>query len=327
MPTELSRQWFARGYYGAVAHNVERRLRRTTSARTTATRPTSTRCRREAAGRRYVEYMGGADADPAPCPRRTTTPGDFRWVVEVLEPRRVRGARRIGRRASSPPTRWSSSATRPNRPPGATRTCWRARELRSTSAASRRAACRSAPTWSPCCRSAASSSTSASASTARRRRQFSARFDWRLIDGKQVDAQRLTLSNGALNHLPGSHGDGRRGRRDDPRGAVETVAPAARRCSRRFDGGEIRVTGDHGAVPRFVEIARRVRPDVQRRRALIGPVSRVGNPKRQVSDRMRASRGLTHSHQLTWRPTLRSTDKGPWRPRTRSESLSATAGY
>ena len=35
---------------------------------------------------------------------------------------------------------------------------------------------------------------------------LNAKFDWRLVAGNHVDAQRLTLSNGALNHLPGSHG-------------------------------------------------------------------------------------------------------------------------
>ena len=39
-----------------------------------------------------------------------------------------------------------------------------------------------------------------------RAQEVSARFDWQLTDASGVDTHRITLSNGALNHLPGSHG-------------------------------------------------------------------------------------------------------------------------
>jgi alkyl sulfatase BDS1-like metallo-beta-lactamase superfamily hydrolase len=55
--------------------------------------------------------------------------------------------------------------------------------------------------------------------------EFEAKFDWRLTDANGVDSHRLTLSNGALNRLPGSHGD----------------------------AGELKVKGDANLFRRFVE--------------------------------------------------------------------------
>ena len=61
MPNDLSRQWFARGYYGAVAHNVAAIYAHYLGpydgnpAHLHPLTPT-------AAAHRYLKYMGGADA-------------------------------------------------------------------------------------------------------------------------------------------------------------------------------------------------------------------------------------------------------------------------
>ena len=82
MPNELSKRWHTRGYYGAVAHNVNAiyahylgpydgnpaNLNRLTPAEE---------------GRRYVEYMGGPEALVAKA-RIDFDLGDFRWVVQAM---------------------------------------------------------------------------------------------------------------------------------------------------------------------------------------------------------------------------------------------------
>jgi alkyl sulfatase BDS1-like metallo-beta-lactamase superfamily hydrolase len=78
----LENAWHARGYYGSVSHNVKAIYQRYLGwydgnpANLWQHPPT-------AAGRRYVEYMGGADAVVAKA-RDSFAEGDFRWVAEVL---------------------------------------------------------------------------------------------------------------------------------------------------------------------------------------------------------------------------------------------------
>ena len=82
MPTKLSRQWYARGYYGAVAHNVNAIYAHYMGpydgnpAHLNALPP-------EPAAAKYVEYMGGSEAILERA-RKDYDAGRFRWVVEVL---------------------------------------------------------------------------------------------------------------------------------------------------------------------------------------------------------------------------------------------------
>jgi hypothetical protein len=92
-----------------------------TSAGTTATRPTSTRSHRSRPARSYVELMGGPDAVLRGA-RAAFDDGDYRWVVEVLNHLVFADPEHREARALLGPTRWSSSATRPSRRPGATPT-------------------------------------------------------------------------------------------------------------------------------------------------------------------------------------------------------------
>ena len=61
LPAALGDEFFNRGYYGTVNHNVKAVYQRYLAG-STATRPTCTRCRPSRRRVRYVEYMGGADA-------------------------------------------------------------------------------------------------------------------------------------------------------------------------------------------------------------------------------------------------------------------------
>jgi alkyl sulfatase BDS1-like metallo-beta-lactamase superfamily hydrolase len=78
----LSKQWWARGYYGAVSHNVKAIYAHYLGpydgnpATLNALPP-------ELEGRKYVEYMGGADAVLKRA-REDFDRGEFRWVVQVL---------------------------------------------------------------------------------------------------------------------------------------------------------------------------------------------------------------------------------------------------
>jgi alkyl sulfatase BDS1-like metallo-beta-lactamase superfamily hydrolase len=82
LPPALENAWHARGYYGSVSHNVKAIYQRYMGwydgvpAHLWTHPPTE-------AGRRYVEYMGGADAVVARA-RASFDAGDFRWVAEVL---------------------------------------------------------------------------------------------------------------------------------------------------------------------------------------------------------------------------------------------------
>ncbi len=82
LPPALENAWHARGYYGSVSHNVKAIYQRYLGwydgnpANLWQHPPT-------AAGKRYVAWMGGADAVVAKA-RESFAEGDFRWVAEVL---------------------------------------------------------------------------------------------------------------------------------------------------------------------------------------------------------------------------------------------------
>jgi len=83
VPPALAAQWHTHGYYGSVSHNVKAVYQRymgwyeADPARLWKHPP-------EAAGRRYVDAMGGPDAAIAVA-RRAYEDGDHRWACEVLD--------------------------------------------------------------------------------------------------------------------------------------------------------------------------------------------------------------------------------------------------
>lgn len=82
LPPALEKAWHARGYYGSVSHNVKAIYQRYMGwydgnpANLWKHPPTE-------AGRRYLEFMGGADAVVEKA-TGSFAAGDFRWVAEVV---------------------------------------------------------------------------------------------------------------------------------------------------------------------------------------------------------------------------------------------------
>jgi alkyl sulfatase BDS1-like metallo-beta-lactamase superfamily hydrolase len=83
LPPELFRAWYNRGYYGTVNHNVKAIYQKYLGffdGNPANLHPLPP----EAAGRLYVEYMGGADALLAKA-RASYAAGNYRWVGEVVK--------------------------------------------------------------------------------------------------------------------------------------------------------------------------------------------------------------------------------------------------
>jgi alkyl sulfatase BDS1-like metallo-beta-lactamase superfamily hydrolase len=203
MPSELSKQWFARGYYGAVAHNVNAVYAHYLGPYDG--NPANLNLLPPAASAvKYMEYMGGADAVVAKA-RQDYEAGQFRWVVEALnhvvfaQPGH-QAARQLSADAMEQLGYQAESAT------------WRnsyllaARELRSDSAASAPKGVSISPDIVSILPFGNFLEYLAIRVNGPRAQNLKARFDWQLSDASGVDTHRLTLSNGALNHLPGSHG-------------------------------------------------------------------------------------------------------------------------
>ena len=82
MPPVLENAWHARGYYGSLSHNVKAVYQRYMGWYDG--NPVNLWKHPPAeAGRRYVEFMGGADAVVEKA-RGSFDGGDFRWAAEVL---------------------------------------------------------------------------------------------------------------------------------------------------------------------------------------------------------------------------------------------------
>jgi alkyl sulfatase BDS1-like metallo-beta-lactamase superfamily hydrolase len=203
MPSELSKQWFARGYYGAVAHNVNAVYAHYLGPYDG--NPANLNLLPPAASAvKYMEYMGGADAVVAKA-RQDYEAGQFRWVVEALnhvvfaQPGH-QAARQLSADAMEQLGYQAESAT------------WRnsyllaARELRSASAASTPKGVSISPDIVSILPFGNFLEYLAIRVNGPKAQGLKARFDWQLSDASGADTHRLTLSNGALNHLPGSHG-------------------------------------------------------------------------------------------------------------------------
>lgn len=81
-PEELRQQWFLRGYYGTVSHNVKAVYQRYLGWYDANPANLNPLPPEDAAGR-YMAYMGGVDAVIA-LAREDFDRGDYRWVAEVM---------------------------------------------------------------------------------------------------------------------------------------------------------------------------------------------------------------------------------------------------
>jgi alkyl sulfatase BDS1-like metallo-beta-lactamase superfamily hydrolase len=247
LPSGLSRRWHARGYYGTVAQNVQAIYTRylgSFDGNPANLHPLAP----AAAGRKYLDYLGGADAIVARA-QQDYDRGEFRWVVQILnhvvfaEPGH-RPARELSASAMAQLGYQAESAT------------WRnayllgARELREGAPHGRP----NGNTVSPdvmaqlplenlleylamrLCADAIG--------------DLRLRVDW--IETETPESQKLTLSNGALSHRIGSHGD-------QADAVVRYERAVLVRCLASPDDllnavatGDIRVEGDRALVNRFL---------------------------------------------------------------------------
>jgi alkyl sulfatase BDS1-like metallo-beta-lactamase superfamily hydrolase len=82
---------------------------------------------------------------------------------------------------------------------------------------------------------------------------LTANFDWRVVDGESVDVHRITLSNGAFNHLPGTHGDRADGVVQTSRDQLPKLSAGRTALLAALDKNELQVTGNVQLFRNFVE--------------------------------------------------------------------------
>lgn len=221
----------------------------------------------QSAARKYLEYMGGSEAVLTRA-RADFDAGEFRWVVEALdhvvfaEPEN-RAARDLCADAMEQLGYQAESAT------------WRnsyllaARELRGRSAAAAPRGVAISPDVVAVLPLGSFLEYLAIRLDGERAQSLSARIDWRLLDDASAESQRITVSNGALNHLPGSHGEQAHARHRNHAGAVGQSLGRARHAAGRARDWGVACHRRSGAGARALRAPGRVRPDVQRRRTLI----------------------------------------------------------
>ena len=251
MPTRLSRRWFARGYYGAVAHNVAAIYAHYMGpydgnpANLHSLAP-------RAAGAKYVEYMGGGDAILRRA-RQDYESGDFRWVVQVLDhlvfaDPANREARDLAADAMEQLGYQSESAT------------WRnsyllgARELRGNGTAREPRGVPINPDMVAILPLSSFLEYLAIRVDGPKAQDFEMRFDWRLVDGPNVESQRITLCNGALSHSAGSHGPAAQAGIETTREELAQLSSGRAALLAALDSDQLRVSGDASLFRRFVEL-------------------------------------------------------------------------
>jgi alkyl sulfatase BDS1-like metallo-beta-lactamase superfamily hydrolase len=83
LPPELNKEWYNRGYYGTVKHDTRAVYQRYMGFYD-ANPSTLDQLPPEEAAKKYVEYMGGADAVMAKA-KADFDKGEYRWVAEALK--------------------------------------------------------------------------------------------------------------------------------------------------------------------------------------------------------------------------------------------------
>lgn len=246
MPSRLSSQWFARGYYGAVAHNVAAIYAHYLGPYDGNPANLNPHPPQQAAAR-YVRYMGGATRVLEQAAQDFEA-GDFRWVVEVLkhvvfaDPSNV-AARALGADAMEQLGYQAESAT------------WRnayllaAKELRSSGVPALPVGIAISPDVVSLLALEKFLEFLAIRVNGPRAQDLEARFDWHLAG---EECQRITLSNGALNHRAGSHGAAAQAVLRTSRAQLAQLLQGPAEFMRILESGELQVKGDQALLHRFV---------------------------------------------------------------------------
>jgi alkyl sulfatase BDS1-like metallo-beta-lactamase superfamily hydrolase len=251
LPNKLSRQWFARGYYGAVVHNVAAIYAHYLGpydgnpANLHPLTPTEE-------GKRYLRYFGGADR-LLELARADFEAGEFRWVVRVLkhlifaEPGHTQARdlyadamEQLGYQAES--STWRNSyllaAQELRHPPrgGAHQTLPISADMVSLLPLDKFL------------------EFLAIRLDGVRAQDLQARFDWILVDEDgQRQCQRLTLSNGALSHLPGLHGTEADATIVTPRASLASLLNGREALLSAIGNGKLDVQGNRGLFDSFAQ--------------------------------------------------------------------------
>ncbi len=256
MPNELSKRWHARGYYGAVAHNV-RAVYAHYMGPYDGNPATLHELPPAAGGARYVEYMGGAAALLARA-KADFERGEYRWVVEVLnhlvfaDPGN-QAARELAADAMEQLGYQSESAT------------WRnsyllgARELREGPMKSPQA---NVSIVNPEVVSALSLEMFLDVLAVRvngpKAQDMKLRFDWVMSD--DGSSRKLTLVNGVLNHSSGSHGAVAQAKVELSRQQLATIARKGLSLLEAHSQGLLNVSGEVGPFTEFLGILDHFKP-------------------------------------------------------------------
>ncbi len=252
LPNRLSRQWFARGYYGAVVHNVRAiyaHYMGPYDGNPAHLHPLPP----SAAGAKYVQYMGGADQAVARA-RQDFEAGEFRWVVEVLQhvifsdPSHA-DARALVADAMEQLGYQAESST------------WRnsyllgARELRQRRAPSAHQTIPIGPDMVALLPLGGFLEYLAIRVHGLKAQDLQARFDWTLEagDGHPAQRQRLTLSHGALSHLPGEHPGAADATISTSRAQMAAMLKGPEEMLRMLDTGELALHGNVALFRSFLQ--------------------------------------------------------------------------
>jgi alkyl sulfatase BDS1-like metallo-beta-lactamase superfamily hydrolase len=240
MPSALSQRWHTRGYYGAVAHNVNAiyahylgpydgnpvNLNRHTPVEE---------------GRRYVDYMGGAD-ELVRKARIDYEKGDFRWVTQAMhhlvfaQPDHAEGRALLADAMEQLGYQAESSTWRNAYLLGAL-------EARRSYSAERKAR--------PIVGAAGVLGTLpidrylqhlAARVNGPKTQALLVQFDWVMTD--EGSTHRVTLRHGALSHLPGSHGDQAHAVLTLDRATLVRIVESGSDFLAALDGGLLQVRGD-----------------------------------------------------------------------------------
>lgn len=248
MPNALSKRWNTRGYYGAVAHNV-RSIYTHYLGHYDGNPATLDPLTPVDAGRRYVQYMGGAAALMAKA-RADYARGDYRWVVQVTnhlvfaDPGNTE-ARALCADAMEQLGYQAEAAT------------WRnayllgAHELRN-------GAPKPPPGASPAVNMEVASILPldmfldflAIRVDGLAAQDLAGRFDWRITDEDACRA--ISLGNGVLNHAPGSHGTAAEAVVSTTRAELTAMLRRGATLLGEFDEGRLQVSGDRAKFRAFL---------------------------------------------------------------------------
>ncbi|MEZ5650537.1 MAG: alkyl sulfatase dimerization domain-containing protein [Burkholderiaceae bacterium] len=249
MPPGLENAWHARPYYGALVHNVRAiycHYLGPYDGRPSSLHPYAP----EPAARRYLRYMGGAEAVLLHA-REDFEAGDYRWVVQVLqhvvfaEPANME-ARELCAAAMEQLAYQAESST------------WRnayllgAQELRDGPPKPRGQIGIIAPRIVAMMPMDMFFDYLAVRIDGPRAGNRLLRLDWRLTD--EASQHKLTLSHGALNHAPGSHGAEAQVTLSCTRQTLSAIVIGGTTLAQALAEGQIAHEGDVSAARELFEL-------------------------------------------------------------------------